>query len=389
MPLQWTNLPRQPYNRKNFTVIAQVRIGTVFDVNSKKQEYTVQMGIDWFWRDCSLQFNRSSNDGMVRVEDPGGEDLKHFWHLNPRIRETEHTEDDMRSLHVTFVWDGLVIFRERFTSTMKCPFDFFNYPFDRQNCTMHIDVSDAETGDFLKARWRGPSNDDSMGHSHPYGGLFVDPIQNMEWTIPDVEGWNFSVGDHPKVLPASRQPGKLPTLTLSFTLTRRSHFMVVNLIIPTILMLAMSYFGLFMDRAAAPARTCVHLTPLLIMVNRWSSFAQRIPPTDIMTWMDEFMLVHICLGSLQLLEYCIVNWAMHRAKSLEAAAKSLGSYSSSNDAEAISDGRQLGSSLHRRIIRFELSIVLYIEKWLEPASRVVFLVAYVLASILLFQYWRP
>merc|ERR1719401_1673368 len=201
---------------------------------------------------------------------------------------------------------------------MHCNFDITDYPFDAHRCNITILVSEAEVVDFLNATWRGPSLQ-SSAPSHPEGALFVDDetMDDPEWILPRLGDWQLDRGTTLKLMPASRQNLYLRTLTLSFKLVRKPHFMIVNAIVPTAALLAISYFGMFLDRNAAPARTAVHLVPLLMIVNRWSSFTERLPPTDHFTWLDTYILLHISFGSTILILYCMVNYAMHRGKYLK------------------------------------------------------------------------
>merc|ERR1711881_182670 len=92
-------------------------------------------------------------------------------------------------------------------------------------------------------------------------------------------------------------------------MTRRPHHSYSNYILPTVLYWLVSWFGLWIEPTAVPARATIGIIPVLVMTNKMNSLAASLPPISQFTRLQSFMLMSLVVITMQMLEFAVAHMA--------------------------------------------------------------------------------
>merc|ERR1712039_803325 len=87
-----------------------------------------------------------------------------------------------------------------------------------------------------------------------------------------------------------------------------------NYVIQAIFIYGISWIGLFIDRAAVPARAAVGVIPVLVITNKMSALAAALPPISYATRLESFMVMSLWMITLNMLEYGVVHFSTRVCK---------------------------------------------------------------------------
>ena len=163
--------------------------------------------------------------------------------------------------------DGTVSWEHQADNHIKCTMDFREMPYDVQHCYMRV-LSIRSTDD---VRFEVPPADVE-------DVLYKDPdrlaqMSNAEWdctAISEVRGFS-----------ASEASGdRFSYVDLNFTLRRKPGWYTSNVVLPTIVLIVISWSSFFISRAAVPARVALGIICYLTLNNLAGSVAQQMPKID-------------------------------------------------------------------------------------------------------------
>ncbi|XP_054167670.1 glutamate-gated chloride channel-like [Oppia nitens] len=135
----------------NVTVNMYVR--SIEYIDSKRMQWKVQLTYRQKWQDMRLQYD--DRQGIIRYVQLANP-LDTIWVPDMFIsnaRETYKHVDILPNQLVRIYPDGWVLFSIRLTTTMSCPMNLVNYPFDRQVCSIQL-ASYGYTTDSLVYMWK-------------------------------------------------------------------------------------------------------------------------------------------------------------------------------------------------------------------------------------------
>ncbi|KAG7175156.1 Glycine receptor subunit beta-like 2 [Homarus americanus] len=161
------------------------------------------------------------------------------------------------------VYSGLenpISVRRKYSITFQCQFDLKMYPFDEQFCHMELTMLSASSRLLVF---------DASGTKAMYEG---NP-QLVEYFVGDVDLVFHNDRD--------------------FALLRRSGFIIMNVFIPSLLLLVISYLTLYFTPFNFQVRVLASLTSLLVMATLFTQASASLPKTSYFKMVDVWLLSSI------------------------------------------------------------------------------------------------
>jgi hypothetical protein len=237
----------------------KVFLSDVDDVDGANQNFEANVFFELRWHDPRLV--HEDPDGISRP-------LTEVWH--PRIQlfnqqQVWKTFPDVIGISP----NGDAIYRQRVWGSFSQPLELRDFPFDRQVFEIQFIASGytSETVEFV-----------------------VDPKSRIaerfslpDWTIVD---WKV------ESKPIQAVPGEAKTaaVTFSFEATRRIGYFIGKVIVPLILIVAMSWVVFWIDPKEAGSQIGVAITAMLTLIAYRFAMGRSLPMVEYMTRLDLFIL---------------------------------------------------------------------------------------------------
>ncbi|TKR95100.1 hypothetical protein L596_009315 [Steinernema carpocapsae] len=185
---------------------------------------------------------------------------------------------------------GLILYSCRLTLTLSCPMKLNDYPLDIQTC--YIDyASYAYTTEDIEYHWRKDG-----------------PIQiktGLRQSLPSFLLSDVRTGNCTSVT----NTGTYSCLRTIIELKREFSYYLLQLYIPSFMLVAVSWVSFWLDKDSVPARVTLGVTTLLTMTTQASGVNANLPPVSYTKAID--IWIGVCLAFIfgALLEFALVNWA--------------------------------------------------------------------------------
>ena len=182
-------------------------------------------------------------------------------------------------------YDGSVYWGTRVTVSPSCPLNLKAYPMDSQECPFEI-LSYAYTSRHVIYQWKEP------------GMKFSPKLPQMAQFL-----LKSSMTSRQEI---SYVAGNYTVLSGHFHFKRLMGFAIMQIYIPTICVVIVSWISLWVKRTAVPARIALLITTLLTISTVWSSINAQLPRVNYVKAIDIFMMASFGSIIMTLLEFTIV-----------------------------------------------------------------------------------
>ncbi|KAI2660941.1 Glycine receptor subunit alpha-2 [Labeo rohita] len=159
--------------------------------------------------------------------------------------------------------DGTVLYSIRLTLILSCPMDLKNFPMDVQTCTMQLE---------------------SFGYT--MNDLIFEWLDKAPFTCIEVK----------------------------FLLERQMGYYLIQMYIPSLLIVILSWVSFWINMDAAPARVALGITTVLTMTTQSSGSRASLPKVSYVKAIDIWMAVCLLFVFAALLEYAGVNFVSRQQK---------------------------------------------------------------------------
>ncbi|XP_028846559.1 glycine receptor subunit alpha-2 isoform X4 [Denticeps clupeoides] len=190
--------------------------------------------------------------------------------------------------------DGTVLYSIRLTLILSCPMDLKNFPMDGQTCTMQLESFGYTMNDLI-FEW--------MDNS---------PVQVAEGlTLPQ-----FIMRDEKELGYCTKHynTGKFTCIEVKFHLERQMGYYLIQMYIPSLLIVILSWVSFWINMDAAPARVALGITTVLTMTTQSSGSRASLPKVSYVKAIDIWMAVCLLFVFAALLEYAGVNFVSRQQK---------------------------------------------------------------------------
>ncbi len=272
-------------------VYVNIFIIDVDEINSASQSFDANVYIQYRWRDQRLA--HSGSQSIVRP-------LDEIW--NPEIQVI-----NQQKLWLTFRDivkidpDGEVLYRQRAWGSFSQPFKLHDFPFDRQVFSIQLAAIDNTRGEVELVL-------DTKEESGISQELSVADWKVLSWKA------------EPKAYKPTPTMNAIPGFAFSFEAGRKSGYFIIKVIIPLILIVAMSWVVFWIDPMESGTQISVAITTMLTLIAYRFAIDADLPKISYLTRLDYFILISTILVYASLIEV-IVTSAFARGERLSLARK--------------------------------------------------------------------
>jgi len=269
----------------------EVRIGVfVLDIDAidnVNQSFDANVFVMCRWRDPSL-----AHKGKGHISFP----LTAVWH--PRIQIVNRQRMWMTFPEVVEVSpDGEVVCRQRGWGSFSQPLDLREFPFDRQVFWIQLAAA---------------------GYTPNEVALVPDPELKSgiadELSLPDWEIVNFTAETKPYKPRAAEEREGVAGFAVSFEAKRNHGYYVAKVIVPLVLIVAMSFVVFWIAPKESATRISVSVTTMLTLIAYRFAVGMTLPTVSYLTRLDYFILLSTVLIFSALLEVVTISTLARRGK---------------------------------------------------------------------------
>ncbi|XP_062420211.1 glycine receptor subunit alphaZ1-like isoform X1 [Pungitius pungitius] len=192
--------------------------------------------------------------------------------------------------------NGNVLYSIRLTLTLSCPMDLKNFPMDVQTCIMQLESFGYTMNDLI-FEWQ------ENGSVQVAEGLTLP-----QFLLKDESDLRYCTKHY--------NTGKFTCIEVRFHLERQMGYYLIQMYIPSLLIVILSWVSFWINMDAAPARVALGITTVLTMTTQSSGSRTSLPKVSYVKAIDIWMAVCLLFVFSALLEYAAVNFVSRQHKDL-------------------------------------------------------------------------
>ncbi|XP_059163149.1 glycine receptor subunit alpha-2-like [Physella acuta] len=280
-------------------------VSSIDDVNEANMDFTVGILLHLRWVDS--RFNSNYADNYFKTHnssiDFDSENIKQVWvpdiFFPNEKRGSFHnimSQNQIMSLNP----NSTLLYISRLTMTLSCPMDLKNYPFDKQICTVLI-MSFGYTYRDVEFEWmNGTEAVEIQTESHFKPIIVNSDVMLPQFEIKDVRA-NFCNRRY------HQREGNHSCLQAEFHLARNIGFYMVQMYIPSVLIVMLSWISFWLNVNSVPGRVSLGLLTVLTMTTQSSNVNAALPKVSYTKAIDVWMSTCLVFVFAALLEFAVVN----------------------------------------------------------------------------------
>ncbi|GMS84836.1 hypothetical protein PENTCL1PPCAC_7011, partial [Pristionchus entomophagus] len=289
---------KTPMNDQKGSVVVTVslNIRSISAVSEKNMEFVAQFQLRQEWYDDRLRYMDYNNgilsaasrnfefitvarDQRLWIPDTFFQNEKNGWY---HMLDQENKFIKIRS-------DGLIVYDRRLTLHLSCPMILLTYPMDVQRCFIDF-ASYAYTTNDIKYDWRA-----------------TDPIildEKANGALPNFDITKISNATCHSVTAT----GEYACLRVELRLTRVFSFFLLQLYIPSTMLVGVAWVSYWIDWKSTAARVPLAIITLLSMITTSHAINSNLPPVSYAKSIDIWVGACVVFIFFSLIEYAIVNY---------------------------------------------------------------------------------
>ncbi|KAF7639022.1 hypothetical protein Mgra_00001548 [Meloidogyne graminicola] len=282
---------RPRYSEGAVDVGISIHITSISAVSEVDMDFTLDFYLRQTWYDNRLAFAQIDPELARRIKKltVGVEYLDRLWKPDTFFPNEKTSMFHVATTPNTFLRiepDGRIYTSQRMTVKAMCPMDLAMFPMDSQTCKLGLESYGYDVDDI----------DYYWGERRSDGKKAEDAV-------------SFSVfsyrvtGTH--VRTAS---GEYARLYIEVVLTRNLGFYLMNIIIPSMLIVSISWVSFWLSREASPARVGLGVTTVLTMTTLITTTNNSMPKVSYIKGLDVFLNFCFVMVFASLVEYAIVSY---------------------------------------------------------------------------------
>nr|XP_028606245.1 glycine receptor subunit alpha-4 isoform X2 [Podarcis muralis] len=275
-------------------VTCNIFINSFGSVTETTMDYRVNVFLRQQWNDPRLAYREYPDDSLDL--DPSM--LDSIWKpdlffANEKGANFHEVTTDNKLLRI--FKNGNVLYSIRLTLILSCPMDLKNFPMDIQTCTMQLE---------------------SFGYT--MNDLIFEWVKEQE-AVQVAEGLTlpqFILRDEKDLgyCTKSYNTGKFTCIEVKFHLERQMGYYLIQMYIPSLLIVILSWVSFWINMDAAPARVGLGITTVLTMTTQSAGSRASLPKVSYVKAIDIWMAVCLLFVFAALLEYAAVNFVSRQHK---------------------------------------------------------------------------
>ncbi|XP_029581772.1 glycine receptor, alpha 4a isoform X2 [Salmo trutta] len=274
-------------------VTCNIFINSFGSITETTMDYRLNVFLRQKWNDPRLAYQEYPDDSLDL--DPSM--LDSIWKpdlffANEKGANFHEVTTDNKLLRI--FQDGSVLYSIRLTLILSCPMDLKNFPMDIQTCTMQLESFGYTMNDLI------------------FEWLAKNPVQVADdLTLPQ-----FVLKDEQDLGYCTKHynTGKFTCIEVKFHLERQMGYYLIQMYIPSLLIVILSWVSFWINMDAAPARVGLGITTVLTMTTQSSGSRASLPKVSYVKAIDIWMAVCLLFVFAALLEYAAVNFVSRQHK---------------------------------------------------------------------------
>ncbi|XP_072125846.1 glycine receptor subunit alpha-4-like [Mobula birostris] len=274
-------------------VTCNIFINSFSSVTETTMDYRLNVFLRQQWNDPRLAYSEYPDDSL----DIDPSMLDSIWKpdlffANEKGASFHEVTTDNKLLRI--FKNGNVLYSIRLTLVLSCPMDLKNFPMDVQTCAMQLESFGYTMNDLI-FQW-----------------LEEESVQVAEGlTLPQ-----FILNDEKDLgyCTKSYNTGKFTCIEVKFHLERQMGYYLIQMYIPSLLIVILSWVSFWINMDAVPARVGLGITTVLTMTTQSSGSRASLPKVSYVKAIDIWMAVCLLYVFAALLEYAAVNFVSRQHK---------------------------------------------------------------------------
>jgi hypothetical protein len=265
------------------------------EIDSRTQSFTANLFVSLRWLDPAL-----AHEGPGSIGVP----LDDIWNYNLQILNQQRlVKTFIDSANITP--EGLVTVRQRYWGGFSQPLDLQDFPFDSQRLQINLVRSGVvgSTPNFIIS---------------PDSGL-ANHMKIPDWQVLD---WKVV----PENIPIGRDGRTVPSVVLTVDVKRSISFFTLKVILPLMLIVAMSWLVFWIGPDLMASKISVGVTTMLTLIAYRFAIGGMVPRLSFLTGLDYFVLgssilVFLTLMVVAFTAYLIEKGRLEQARRLDRISR--------------------------------------------------------------------
>ncbi|XP_015514821.1 gamma-aminobutyric acid receptor subunit alpha-1 isoform X1 [Neodiprion lecontei] len=266
-------------------VKTNILIRSMGPISELDMDYSMDCYFRQYWRDSRLSFL-----GPIKSLSLSIKMLERIWRPDTYFYNGKHSYVHTITVPnklLRISQDGDILYSMRLTIKAKCPMELRNFPMDRQSCPLILG-SYAYTSRQLIYEWQqGASVNFVPGMTLSQFDLMGSPYRNLTFT---------------------RNEGDFSVLQVSFNLQRHTGYFLIQVYVPCVLIVVLSWVSFWIHREATSDRVGLGITTVLTLSTISLDSRTDLPKVKYATALDWFLLMSFFYCIATLLEFAGVHY---------------------------------------------------------------------------------
>lgn len=269
-------------NDKPAEVEIFISILNIRSIRETTMSYHADIFLHQYWKDYRLKYPENATNKILL-------DInwrKEIW--TPDILFKNFLEGKVQDIIIPYMYlnmypDKKIFYAARLSLQLSCEMDLHKFPHDVQACDISV-MALTHQADEMALNWR--------------NGCGMQVTENV--MLPQFDVFNSSCSRCEK----SYEIGTFSCITGTIHLKRRIGYYIINIYVPSILIVGMSMLTFWIPPEAVPARVTLGVTSLLTIVTK--QYQASLPSVSYIVAMNVWMASCIGFVFFSLLEYALV-----------------------------------------------------------------------------------
>uniref|UniRef100_A0A0K0FLZ8 GluClalpha (inferred by orthology to a D. melanogaster protein) n=1 Tax=Strongyloides venezuelensis TaxID=75913 RepID=A0A0K0FLZ8_STRVS len=275
-------------------VFVNLLIRSISKIDDVNMEYSVQLTFREEWVDGRLAYGLPNDNKPDFFILPIGLQLWMPDSFFQNEKQAQKHSIDKPNVMIRVHKDGKILYSVRISLVLSCPMHLQYYPMDVQQCLIDL-ASYAYTDADIEYQWK---------EDNP-----VQKKKGLESSLPSFQLSNVST----TYCTSKTNTGSYSCLRTILTFQRQFSYYLLQLYIPSCMLVSVSWISFWLDKGAIPARTSLGVTTLLTMTTQASGINAKLPPVSYTKAID--IWIGACLTFIfgALLEFAWVTYISSRS----------------------------------------------------------------------------
>ncbi|XP_066937040.1 glycine receptor subunit alpha-2-like [Clytia hemisphaerica] len=275
-------------------------INDMVPINPINMHYSMDIYFRQYWRDHRLAYDhllpdyihkRFENQSYIKSFAFESNFVNRVWKPDlffSLVKTGENAKITKPNQLIRLSANGDIFYSQRLTMTVFCEMDLYAFPFDKQTCPFYIE-SYAYSASQISLNW-------------VEGGKPIIPPKfkdMLEFTFDDHtydhEVVDYGLGD------------MFHRLHINFKFSRNIQYYILQIYVPALLIVILSWVGFWIDYRSTPARVALGITTVLTMITFSKSVRNLLPFVNYSKLIDWYLLVCFFYVFMGLVEYAAVG----------------------------------------------------------------------------------